>query len=112
MLSTSYDAKCCLRIVDLVLLLIDGIYGFEMETFKLLNILQFYGFPKVIGVLTHLYKLKDVKKLRKTKQRLKHCFWTEIYDSVKLFYLSGLIYEKYLKREIHYFYCKVLSSIF
>lgn len=89
------------KFADLVLLLIDGSYGFEMETFEFLNILQVHGFPKVMGVLTHLDKFKDVKKLRKTKQRLKHRFWTEIYDGAKLFYLSGLIHEKYLKREIH-----------
>ncbi|KAI3706601.1 hypothetical protein L6452_24461 [Arctium lappa] len=73
------------KFADLALLLIDGSYGFEM----------------VIGVLTHLDKFKDVKKLKKTKQRLKHRFWTEIYDGDKLFYLSGLIHGKYVKREIH-----------
>ncbi|KAL4178746.1 hypothetical protein AMTRI_Chr13g116660 [Amborella trichopoda] len=89
------------KFADLALLLIDGSYGFEMETFEFLNILQVHGFPRVMGVLTHLDKFKDVKKLRKTKQRLKHRFWTEIYDGAKLFYLSGLIHGKYPKREIH-----------
>ncbi|XP_024157177.1 ribosome biogenesis protein BMS1 homolog isoform X1 [Rosa chinensis] len=89
------------KFADLALLLIDGSYGFEMETFEFLNILQVHGFPKVMGVLTHLDKFKDAKKLRKTKQHLKHRFWTEIYDGAKLFYLSGLIHEKYVKREIH-----------
>lgn len=89
------------KYADLALLLIDGSYGFEMETFEFLNILQVHGFPKVMGVLTHLDKFKDVKKLRKTKQRLKHRFWTEIYDGAKLFYLSGLIHGKYSKREVH-----------
>lgn len=89
------------KFADLALLLIDGSYGFEMETFEFLNILQNHGFPKVMGVLTHLDQFKDVKKLRKTKQRLKHRFWTEIYDGAKLFYLSGLIHEKYSKREVH-----------
>ena len=64
------------------------------ETFEYLNILQVHGFPKVMGVLTHLDKFKDAKKLRKTKQHLKHRFWTEIYDGAKLFYLSGLIHGK------------------
>lgn len=64
------------------------------ETFEFLNIMQNHGFPKVMGVLTHLDKFKDVKKLRKTKQKLKHRFWTEIYDGAKLFYLSGLIHGK------------------
>ncbi|XP_059653431.1 uncharacterized protein LOC132300403 [Cornus florida] len=89
------------KFADLALLLIDGSYGFEMETFEFLNILQVHGFPKIMGVLTHLDKFKDVKKLRKTKQRLKHRFWTEIYDGAKLFYLSGLIHGKYPKREVH-----------
>ncbi|XP_056161423.1 ribosome biogenesis protein bms1 isoform X2 [Syzygium oleosum] len=89
------------KFADLALLLIDGSYGFEMETFEFLNILQVHGFPKVMGVLTHLDKFKDVKKLKKTKQRLKHRFWTEIYDGAKLFYLSGLLHGKYPKREIH-----------
>ncbi|KAM0044827.1 putative ribosome biogenesis protein Bms1/Tsr1 [Helianthus debilis subsp. tardiflorus] len=56
------------------------------------NIMQVHGFPKVMGVLTHLDKFKDVKKLKKTKQRLKHRFWAEIYDGAMLFYLSGLIH--------------------
>lgn len=64
------------------------------ETFEFLNIMQNHGFPKLMGVLTHLDKFKDVKKLKKTKQRLKHRFWTEIYDGAKLFYLSGLIHGK------------------
>ncbi|KAK7312391.1 hypothetical protein VNO77_36204 [Canavalia gladiata] len=89
------------KFADLALLLIDGSYGFEMETFEFLNILQVHGFPKVMGVLTHLDKFKDAKKLRKTKQRLKHRFWTEIYDGAKLFYLSGLMHGKYVKREVH-----------
>ncbi|KAK9932234.1 hypothetical protein M0R45_019480 [Rubus argutus] len=89
------------KFADLALLLIDGSYGFEMETFEFLNILQVHGFPKVMGVLTHLDKFKDAKKLRKTKQHLKHRFWTEIYDGAKLFYLSGLIHGKYVKREVH-----------
>ncbi|XP_028780097.1 ribosome biogenesis protein BMS1 homolog isoform X2 [Neltuma alba] len=89
------------KFADLALLLIDGSYGFEVETFEFLNILQVHGFPKVMGVLTHLDKFKDAKKLKKTKQRLKHRFWTEIYDGAKLFYLSGLIHGKYSKREVH-----------
>lgn len=64
------------------------------ETFEFLNIMQVHGFPRVMGVLTHLDKFNDVKKLRKTKHHLKHRFWTEIYHGAKLFYLSGLIHGK------------------
>lgn len=89
------------KIADLVLLMVDASFGFEMETFEFLNILQVHGFPKVIGVLTHLDRFRDNKRLRKTKKRLKQRFWTEIYDGAKLFYLSGLVHGKYPRTEIH-----------
>ncbi|KAJ3196166.1 Glycoside hydrolase 2 (Mannanase, beta-galactosidase) [Irineochytrium annulatum] len=88
------------KIADLVLLLIDASFGFEMETFEFLNVLQCHGFPKVMGVLTHLDKFKDNKRLRKTKKRIKQRFWTEIYQGAKLFYLSGLLNGRYMKQEI------------
>ncbi|KAL4425893.1 hypothetical protein ABPG75_009909 [Micractinium tetrahymenae] len=97
-LSAMIDAA---KYADLVLLLIDGGFGFEMETFEFLNILQVHGFPKVMGVLTHLDGFKDTKALKKTKKALKHRFWTEIYQGAKLFYLSGMKNGKYLKREVH-----------
>uniref|UniRef100_A0A0W0F3E0 Bms1-type G domain-containing protein n=1 Tax=Moniliophthora roreri TaxID=221103 RepID=A0A0W0F3E0_MONRR len=68
------------KIADLVLLMIDGSFGFEMETFEFLNVLQSHGFPKVIGVLTHLDLIKKAATLRATKKQLKKRFWTEIYQ--------------------------------
>ncbi|WFD01590.1 Glycoside hydrolase 2 (Mannanase, beta-galactosidase) [Malassezia obtusa] len=88
------------KIADLVLLMIDGSFGFEMETMEFLNILQAHGFPKVMGVLTHLDLIKKPKTLRATKKRLKHRFWTEIYQGAKLFYLSGVINGRYPDTEI------------
>ncbi|KAJ9526363.1 hypothetical protein QJQ45_009839 [Haematococcus lacustris] len=79
---------------------IDGSFGFEMETFEFLNLLQVHGFPKVMGVLTHLDNFQDQKALKRTKKKLKARFWTEIYDGAKLFYLSGIQHGKYLKREV------------
>lgn len=64
------------------------------ETFEFLNILQVHGFPRVMGVLTHLDTFSDVAKQKKTKKLLKHRFWAEIYDGAKLFYLSGLLHGK------------------
>lgn len=61
-------------------MLIDASFGFEMETFEFLNICQIHGFPKIMGVLTHLDTLKNNKQLKKTKKRLKHRFWTEVYQ--------------------------------
>jgi ribosome biogenesis protein BMS1 len=64
-----------------------------------LNILQTHGFPKVMGVLTHLDMFKNKKKLKKRKKKLKHRFWTEIYPGAKLFYLSGLTNGRYTKTD-------------
>ena len=88
------------KVADLVLLLVDASYGFEMETFEFLNQLQLHGFPKVVGVLTHLDGFKANKTLQKTKKALKQRFWTEIYDGAKMFDLSGVINGKYPKHEV------------
>ena len=90
------------KVSDLVLLLINSSKGFQMETFEFLNMLQAHGFPKIIGVLTHLdtFKKQQGKHIKNTKKNLKQRFWTEIYQGAKLFYLTGLHYGKYHKREI------------
>ncbi|NWR77917.1 BMS1 protein, partial [Centropus unirufus] len=89
------------KVADLVLMLIDASFGFEMETFEFLNICQVHGFPKIMGVLTHLDTFKHNKQLKKTKKKLKHRFWTEVYPGAKLFYLSGMVHGEYQKQEIH-----------
>uniref|UniRef100_A0A8C6P7R5 BMS1 ribosome biogenesis factor n=1 Tax=Nothobranchius furzeri TaxID=105023 RepID=A0A8C6P7R5_NOTFU len=88
------------KVADLVLMLIDASFGFEMETFEFLNICQVHGFPRVMGVLTHLDSFKNNKTLRKTKKNLKHRFWTEVYQGAKLFYLSGMLYGEYQTQEV------------
>jgi ribosome biogenesis protein BMS1 len=90
----------CAKIADLVLLCVDAKFGFEMESFEFLNMLQQAGFPKVMGVFTHLDQFKTVKNLRKTKKLLKQRFWVEIYDGAKMFYFSGVINGKYLRNEM------------
>ncbi|XP_049852237.1 uncharacterized protein LOC126329994 [Schistocerca gregaria] len=88
------------KIADLVILLIDAAYGFEMETFEFINILQTHGFPKVMGVLNHLDTFKKLKQLREVKKKLNHRFAAELYDGAKLFYLSGFVHGRYPKRDI------------
>lgn len=88
------------KIADLVLLLIDGNFGLEMETMEFLNIAQHQGMPRVLGVSTHLDLFKSQSTLRTSKKRLKHRFWTEVYQGAKLFYLSGVINGRYPDREI------------
>ncbi|KAL1953963.1 hypothetical protein VTO42DRAFT_1879 [Malbranchea cinnamomea] len=90
------------KIADIVLLMIDGNYGFEMETMEFLNVLAASGMPgNVFGILTHLDLFKKQSTLRTAKKRLKHRFWSELYQGAKLFYLSGVINGRYPDREIH-----------
>ncbi|CAH1999817.1 unnamed protein product [Acanthoscelides obtectus] len=88
------------KVADLVLLLCDASFGFEMEVFEFLNICQVHGMPRIMGVLTHLDKIKNSKTLKNTKKVLKHRFWTEVYPGAKLFYLSGIVHGEYLRNEI------------
>eukprot|EP00906_Rhabdomonas_costata_P026713 RCo038042 len=89
------------RVADLVLMVVDASYGFEMETFEYLNIAQSHGFSKVFGVLTHLDYIKSSKALKKTKKLMKHRFWQEVCPGAKLFFLSGLHGGMYPPMEIH-----------
>ena len=88
------------KIADLVLLMIDGNFGLEMETMEFLNVAQHHGMPRVLGVATHLDLFKSQSTLRSSKKRLKHRFWTEVYQGAKLFYLSGVLNGRYPDREI------------
>ncbi|KAF2265897.1 ribosome biogenesis protein-like protein [Lojkania enalia] len=89
------------KVVDIVLLMIDGKYGFEMETMEFLNVLSASGMPgNVFGILTHLDLFKKQETLKIQKKRLKHRFWSELYQGAKLFYLSGIHNGRYPDREI------------
>eukprot|EP00106_Octopus_bimaculoides_P008936 XP_014776378.1 PREDICTED: ribosome biogenesis protein BMS1 homolog [Octopus bimaculoides] len=105
------DINCMIdiaKVADLVLLLVDASFGFEMEIFEFLNICQVHGFPRVMGVLTHLDTFRDGKQMKKIKKRLKTRFWTEIYQGAKLFYLSGVVNEEYQSQEVHNL-CRFIS---
>ena len=90
----------CAKIADLVLLVCDAKFGFELETFEFLNMLQIHGFPKVFGIFTHLDQFRTTKNLQKTKTLLKQRFWVDIHEGAKMFYFSGCINGKYLKNEV------------
>ncbi len=90
------------KVTDIVLLMIDGNFGFEMETMEFLNILAASGMPgNVFGILTHLDLFKKPQTLKDAKKRLKNRFWSELYQGAHLFYLSGVINGRYPDREIH-----------
>lgn len=88
------------KIADLVLLMIDASFGYEMETFEFLNLLQLHGMPKVVGILTHLDGFQQSKKLQNNKKTIKQRFWTEIYKGAKMFDMSGLSNGRYPKNEV------------
>lgn len=89
------------KVVDIVLLMIDGNYGFEMETMEFLSVLSSTGMPgNVFGILTHLDLFRKQDALKAQKKRLKHRFWSELYQGAKLFYLSGVINGRYPDREV------------
>jgi ribosome biogenesis protein BMS1 len=88
------------KVVDLVLLLIDASYGFEMETFEFLHMCQAHGMPRVIGVLTHIDLITNKERVKRVKKELKHRFWTEVYQGAKLFYLTRVRDDRYLKNEV------------
>jgi ribosome biogenesis protein BMS1 len=90
------------KVADIVLLMIDGNFGFEMETMEFLNILAASGMPgNVFGILTHLDLFRKPQTLKDAKKRLKNRFWSELYQGAHLFYLSGVINGRYPDREIH-----------
>ncbi|RKF62229.1 Ribosome biogenesis protein BMS1 [Erysiphe neolycopersici] len=90
------------KVADIILLMIDGKFGFEMETMEFLNILASSGMPgNVFGILTHLDLFQKPQTLKDTKKKLKNRFWSELYQGAHLFYLSGVINGRYPDREIH-----------
>ncbi len=90
------------KVADVVLLMIDGNFGFEMETFEFINVLASNGMPgHVFGILTHLDLFRKPQALKDAKKRIKHRLWSETYQGAHLFYLSGVINGRYPDREIH-----------
>ena len=95
------DIHCMIdvaKVADLVLLMVDASFGFEMELFEFLNICQSQGFPKIMAILTHLDQVKSLTDQKKVKKDMKKRFWTEIYKGAKLFFVYGVqpneIYNK------------------
>ncbi|XP_026428008.1 ribosome biogenesis protein BMS1 homolog [Papaver somniferum] len=88
------------KYADAVILLIDANYGFEMETFEFLNLLQVHGMPKVMGVLTYLDELEDAETLKIIKERVMNKFRTNIHERAIIFCLSDVHHGIYHKNEI------------
>jgi len=96
------DIHCMIdvaKVADLVLLMVDASFGFEMELFEFLNICQSHGFPKIMAILTHLDQVKSQADQKKVKKTMKKRFWTEIYKGAKLFFVYGTTHDIYNKRD-------------
>lgn len=46
---------------DMILLMIDGSIGFEMETFEMISMMKQIGFRNCMGVVTHMDFFKENK---------------------------------------------------
>jgi len=88
------------KIADLVLVTVDMSIGFEMETFEFLSVLQIHGFPKCIGVSTHMDFYKDGKQCKKAQKKMKRRFAFEVTKESKLFFISGMQNGYYKHRDI------------
>lgn len=88
------------KIVDLVILVIDGHAGFEMEHFEALNIFQATGFPKVFTVCTHMDKFTKIQALQKQKVRLRDRVWKEVQPGSRVYFMPGIVGGGYPRAEI------------
>jgi ribosome biogenesis protein BMS1 len=87
-------------VADLVLLIMDGSIGFEMETFECISMMKQIGFRNCMGVVTHMDFFKENKSMRAQKKMMKERFRKEVGDDFKLFFLSGLHYDLYRDSDI------------
>lgn len=64
----------------------------------MLNILQVHGFPKVMGILTHMDLFDKAKHIKHAKKALKKRFEEESFAGAKLFHLSGCLHGRFVTR--------------
>lgn len=82
----------------------------EQETFEMLNVLQVHGFPKVMGILTHMDLFDKAKHIKHAKKALKKRFEEESFAGAKLFHLSGCLHGRFVIRLILFFSCFVVFA--
>ena len=72
-----------------------------METFEFLSVLQIHGFPRMLGVATHMDYLKENKQKKKMKKELRKRFEIEVPPESKLFFVKNLKKGLYDFKDIH-----------
>ena len=72
-----------------------------METFEFLSVLQIHGFPRMLGVATHMDYLKENKQKKKMKKDLRKRFEIEVPPESKLFFVKNMKKGLYDFKDIH-----------
>ena len=72
-----------------------------METFEFLSVLQIHGFPRLLGVATHMDYLRENKQKKKMKKELRKRFEVEVPPESKLFFVKNLKKGLYDFKDIH-----------
>ena len=88
------------KIADIVILMINAKDGLDMSTMEYIHCLQSHGMPKIISVITHLDHYKENKQQRNIKKVIKDRLWKELYGGLKVFFMSGIKYNDYMKRDL------------
>eukprot|EP00835_Amoeboradix_gromovi_P000895 NODE_34_length_31639_cov_0.254375.p1 type:complete len:934 gc:universal NODE_34_length_31639_cov_0.254375:18924-16123(-) len=88
------------KIADIVILMVNAKDGLDMSTMEYIHCLQSHGMPKIISVITHLDHYKENKQQRTVKKVIKDRLWKELYGGLKVFFMSGIKYDNYMKRDL------------
>ena len=108
-IEASSDSLSMINLVkssDVLVLLIDGYFGLELETFELFSLILAHHTsqahsPRMVCALTHLDLFRHWKSLKKAKKRIKRRIIQEIGMLAKILCFSGLtLSETYFSREI------------
>mmetsp|Transcript_38973 Transcript_38973/g.79785 ORF Transcript_38973/g.79785 Transcript_38973/m.79785 type:complete len:310 (+) Transcript_38973:52-981(+) len=86
---------------EIVILVIDGFFGLELETFEFITLSKMNGVKKIICVVTHLDLFKKWKRLKRAKKRIKDRITKEFGNQTKFFFFSGITTtDTYFSNEI------------
>ena len=80
----------CIKLSNLMVIVIDGFFGLELDTFETLTASNSLHFKKYVFALTHLDLFKTWKSLKKAKKRIKDRLMKATNGCCKIFYFSGI----------------------
>mmetsp|Transcript_4395 Transcript_4395/g.8506 ORF Transcript_4395/g.8506 Transcript_4395/m.8506 type:complete len:283 (+) Transcript_4395:409-1257(+) len=90
-----------IKISNIIVIMIDGFFGLELDTFELINLARMEGVKKIFFVISHLDLFKKWKTLKKIKKRIKDRLSKETNNQSRIFFLNGItIKNTYFNTEI------------